>query len=146
MGLDLAESMRLQAVDALANIRTRRIVVGYLPRNTATLVTNSWRSAKNQQTTRVKCRNGVTDAAVIALATHCPSLKSMNLVYCSNITDAHVSPHVHVMLWSRKAGGIKTSAGNDTSVPSQICPLCARVALDVGCDRFGEASQTPPES
>ena len=61
MGLDLAESMRLQAVDALANIRTRRIVVGYLPRNTATLVTNSWRSAKNQQTTRVKCGNGTTE-------------------------------------------------------------------------------------
>ena len=91
MGLDLAESLRLQAADALANIRTRRIVVGYLPRNTATLVTNSWRSAKNQQTTRVKCRtNGTTDAGIIALATHCPSLTSMDLSHCYNITDAAV--------------------------------------------------------
>ena len=87
MGLDLAESLRLQAVDALANIRTRRIVVGYLPRNTATLVTNSWRSAKNQQTTRVKCGNGTTDAGIIALATHCPSLTSMDLNDCPSITD-----------------------------------------------------------
>ena len=87
MGLDLAESMRLQAADALANIRTRRIVVGYLPRNTATLVTNSWRSAKNQQTTRVKCGNGTTDAGIIALASHCPSLTSMDLGGCFKITD-----------------------------------------------------------
>ena len=90
MGLDLAESLRLQAVDALANIRTRRIVVGYLPRNTATLVTNSWRSAKNQQTTRVKCGNGTSDAGIIALATHCPSLTSMKLSCCYKITDAAI--------------------------------------------------------
>ena len=43
MALALTESLRLQSVDALANPRTRRIVVGFLPRNPATLVTNSWR-------------------------------------------------------------------------------------------------------
>ena len=32
----------------------------------------------------------ITDAAVIALATHCPSLTSINLTCCSNITDAAV--------------------------------------------------------
>ena len=44
MALALTESLRLQSVDALANPRTRRIVVGFLPRNPATLVSNSWRS------------------------------------------------------------------------------------------------------
>ena len=77
--LALTESLRLQTIDALANLCTRRIVVGFLPRNPATLVTNSWRLARDQQTTRVRCRNGITDAAVIALATHCPSLTSMDL-------------------------------------------------------------------
>ena len=116
MALALTESLRLQSVDALANPRTRRIVVGFLPRNPATLVSNSWRSVRNQQTTRVKCKRNstdaavislathcpslndvnlggswyITDAAVIALATHCPSLKSIDLGYCSNITDAAV--------------------------------------------------------
>ena len=90
MALALTESLRLQIVDALANLRTRRIVVGFLPRHPATLVSNLWRSARNQQTHRVKCRNGITDAVVIALATHCPSLKSMSLNTCSNITDAAV--------------------------------------------------------
>ena len=85
MALALTESLRLQTVDALANLRTRRIVVGFLPRNPATLVTNSWRLARDQQTTRVRCRNDITDAAVIALATHCPSL-----TWCTNITDAAV--------------------------------------------------------
>ena len=116
MALALTESLRLQTVDALANPRTRRIVVGFLPRNPATLVSNSWRLARNQQTTRVKCEwnitdaavialahhypsltfirfdacSNITDAAVIALATHCPSLTSINLYRCSNITDAAV--------------------------------------------------------
>ena len=86
-------------------------------------------------------RSCQSDRSCGGVRLHNPKLQAPN-----RITNAHVSPHVHVMLWSRKAGGIKTSAGNDTSVPSQICPLCARVALGVGCDRFGEASQTPPES
>ena len=54
MALALTESLRLQTVDVLANIRTRRIVVGFLSRNPATLVSNSWRLAKNQQTTRLR--------------------------------------------------------------------------------------------
>ena len=56
MALALTESLRLQTLDALANPRTRRIVVGFLPRDPATLVSNSWRLARNQQTTRVKYR------------------------------------------------------------------------------------------
>ena len=89
MALALTESLRLQTVDAVANLRTRRIVVGFLPRNPATLVTNSWRLARDQQTTRVRCRNDITDAAVIALATHCPSLTDIGLSKC-DITDAAV--------------------------------------------------------
>ena len=84
MALALTESLRLQIIDALANLR---IVVGFLPHNPATLVTNSWRSVRNQQTTRVKCKRNSTDAAVISLATHCPSLKSITLDGCSNITE-----------------------------------------------------------
>ena len=53
MALALTESLRLQSVHALAIVDTRRIIVGFLPRNPATLVSNSWRSARNQQTTRV---------------------------------------------------------------------------------------------
>ena len=91
MALALTESLRLQSVDALANPRTRRIVVGFLPRNTATLVTNSWRLARDQQTTRMRCKlNGSTDAAVISLATHCPSLNDVNLGGSWYITDAAV--------------------------------------------------------
>ena len=90
MALALTESLRLQSVDALANLRTRRIVVGFLPRNPATLVTNSWRLARNQQTTRVRCGEAIPDAVVIALATHCRSLTSIRLGYCYNITDAAV--------------------------------------------------------
>ena len=87
MALALTESLRLQSVDALANPRTRRIVVGFLPRNPATLVSNLWRLARDQQTTRMKCRTNITDAAVIALATHCPSLTKVALIGCSGITE-----------------------------------------------------------
>ena len=100
--LALTESLRLETVDVLANLRTRRIVVGFLPRNPATLVTNSWRLAKNQQTTRVKCDDGMTDALVNTLATHCPGLDSINLSYCRDITDEAIAtlreshPGVHI--------------------------------------------------
>ena len=134
-GLDLAESLRLQAVDALANIRTRRIVVGYLPRNTATLVTNSWRSAKNQQTTRVKCGNGTTDAGIIALATHCPSLTSMDLCGCSNITDAAVialATHCPSLTWLGSAGCPNLTAAAVATLRR------AGIGYDFGNDLGGE--------
>ena len=91
MALALTESLRLQTLDALANPRARRIVVGFLPRDPATLVSNSWRLARDQQTTRMRCKWNGTDAAVISLATHCPSLNDVNLYWCSNITKMAVA-------------------------------------------------------
>ena len=64
--------------------------MGFLSRNTATLVSNSWRSARNQQTTCVWCDLDITHAAVIGLTTHCPPPTTMNLNSCSKITDAAV--------------------------------------------------------
>ena len=76
----LTESLRLQIMDFLDNPCTRHIIAGFVNRETATLVTNSWRLARNQQTTRLRCRNGITDATVISrLATHCLSLNDVDL-------------------------------------------------------------------
>ena len=98
--IDLTESLRLQTEDALANPRTRRIVVGFLPRNPATLVTNSWRLARNQQTTRVKCDNGMgssptrahitTDVLICGLVIQLPNLTWIDFTNCWNITDVAV--------------------------------------------------------
>ena len=53
--------------------------MGFLSRNTATLVSSSWRLARNQQTTRVKCHPEITDAAAITLANGCPNLDYIEL-------------------------------------------------------------------
>ena len=60
MALSLTESLRLQTENALANLRARRIIVGFLPRETAILVTKAWRLAKNSQTKRLKCDRGIS--------------------------------------------------------------------------------------
>ena len=86
---DPTESLRLQSQDALASHQSLRSFVGFVERGTATLVSKAWRTARNQQTTRVKCRN-ITDAAVLALAKGCPNLTTVNLYDCANITDAAV--------------------------------------------------------
>ena len=87
MSLVLTESLRLQVQDALAS-DLHHVIVGFLKRDTATLVSKAWRSARNQQTTRVKCRANITDAAVLALAKGCPNLTGIGLSGCANITDA----------------------------------------------------------
>ena len=56
----------------------------------ASLVSKSWRVAKNHQTTRLKCRSTISDAAVQALANSCPNLTTIDLTYCDKITDAAV--------------------------------------------------------
>ena len=43
------------------------MVVGFVERDTATVVCKSWRVERNQQTIRVKCSIHVTDAGVIAV-------------------------------------------------------------------------------
>ena len=86
MALVLTESLRRQSQDALASHQFQEIV-GFLKRNTATLVSKAWRTARNQQTTRVKCHRNITDAAVLALAKHCPNLTTIYLYGCDNITE-----------------------------------------------------------
>ena len=91
MALVLTESLWRQSQDALASHQSRRFIVGFLKRDTATLVSKAWRTARNQQTTRVKCRGNITDAAVLALATHCRNLTYIRLTgFGRNITDAAV--------------------------------------------------------
>ena len=87
MALVLTESLRRQSQDALANHRSRRVIAGFVKRDIATLVSKAWRTARNQQTTRVKCHRNITDAAVIALAEHCPNLTTIGLRGCANITE-----------------------------------------------------------
>ena len=88
--LKVTESLRLQIINVLANPRTRRIVVGFLPRETAILVAKSWRLARNQQTTRLKCNMKIKDEAVIAIANMCGGLTTIDLSDCRNITDKAV--------------------------------------------------------
>ena len=90
MALVLTESLRRQSQDALASHQSLRSIVGFLKRDIATLVSKAWRTARNQQTTRVKCHHNITDAAVLALAKGCPNLTTINLYGCRNITDAAV--------------------------------------------------------
>ena len=90
MALVLTESLRLQSQDALAGHQSRRFIVGFVKRDIATLVSKAWRTARNQQTTRVKCHYNITDAAVLALAKHCRNLTTIYLTGCDNITDAAV--------------------------------------------------------
>ena len=89
MSLVLTESLRLQIQDVLAG-DLRHVIVGFLKRESATLVSKAWRSARYQQTTRVSCRDGITDAVVPALAKSCPNLTTIDLTYCINITDAAI--------------------------------------------------------
>ena len=63
-------------------------IVRFLDRDTATLVSKSWRVAKNQQMIRVECHRNISDAAITALADHCPKLGTINLFRSTNITDA----------------------------------------------------------
>ena len=91
MALSLTESMQLQILDALANLRSRRIIAGFLPRKTAILVAKSWRLAKNQQTTTITLSGNITDKAVMSLADKCPGLTWINLNYCGKLTDKGVA-------------------------------------------------------
>ena len=86
-----AEVERHQIQQALHSHRPRRFIVGFLDRDTATLVAKSWRVAKNQQVTRVKCRSNITDTAIKALANRCPNLTSIDLAGCTNITDTAIT-------------------------------------------------------
>ena len=90
MALVLTESLRRQSQDALASHQSLRSIVGFVKRNTATLVSKSWRTARNQQTTRVKCHY-ITDAAVLALAKGCPNLTDIDLDGCANITKKAIA-------------------------------------------------------
>ena len=90
MALVLTESLRRQSQDALASHQSLRSIVGFVKRDIATLVSKAWRTARNQQTTRVKCHRNITDAALLALAKHCPNLTWIDLTDCANITDAAV--------------------------------------------------------
>ena len=66
--------------------------MGFLDRDTATLVAKSWRVAKNQQVNRVKCRSNITDTAIKALANRCHwNLTSIDLAGCTNITDTVIT-------------------------------------------------------
>eukprot|EP00619_Florenciella_sp_RCC1007_P007219 CAMPEP_0205928770 /NCGR_PEP_ID=MMETSP1325-20131115/24925_1 /ASSEMBLY_ACC=CAM_ASM_000708 /TAXON_ID=236786 /ORGANISM="Florenciella sp., Strain RCC1007" /LENGTH=102 /DNA_ID=CAMNT_0053297885 /DNA_START=51 /DNA_END=355 /DNA_ORIENTATION=+ len=69
-----SDSLRLRIEEVFGFHRPRRMVVGFVERETATVVCKSWRVEKNQQTIHVKCSSHITDAAVIALATHCAKL------------------------------------------------------------------------
>ena len=82
----LTESLRIPSQDALASHQSLRSIVGFVKRDTATLVSKAWRTARNQQTTRVKCHH-TTDAAVLALAEHCPNLTKIFLTDCADITE-----------------------------------------------------------
>ena len=62
--------------------------MAFPPHEIASLVSKSWRVAKNQQTTRLKCHYDITDGAAQALANSCPNLTTVDLYDCANITDA----------------------------------------------------------
>ena len=84
---DFAESLRLQIRGALRVQALRYHILGFLHRDTATLVCVAWRVARNQHTTKVKCNRGITDAGLTAVATHCPNITTIDL-YGTRITDA----------------------------------------------------------
>ena len=105
----------------LAGDAPRRKIVGYVALNVATLVSTSWCALRSQQALCLKCGSGVadavvvrlaerfsaltsidlsgsyeklsiiTDAALTAVAAHCPNLTSIDLRFCCNITDAAVT-------------------------------------------------------
>ena len=82
-----AESLRLQIRGALRVQALRYHILGFLHRDTATLVCVAWRVARNQHTTKVRCNEGTTDAGLTAVATHCPNITDINLE-ATDITDA----------------------------------------------------------
>ena len=83
----LTESLRLQIRGALRVQALRYHILGFLHRDTATLVCVAWRVARNQHTTKVKCNTGITDAGLTAVATHCPNITDIDLSN-TQITDA----------------------------------------------------------
>ena len=83
-----AESLRLQIRGALRIQALRYHILGFLHRDTATLVCVAWRVARNQHTTKVKCNGRITDAGLTAVATHCPNITTMDLSHTYQITDA----------------------------------------------------------
>ena len=87
MESDFAESLRLQIQGALEFEDSRHHILGFLHRDTATLVCVAWRVARNQHTTKVKCNRGITDAGLTAVATHCPNITTIAL-RATQITDA----------------------------------------------------------
>ena len=80
---------------ALSIQRSRFLIIGFVPRHTATLVSKDWCVLKNRQTTTLRVRFGrestVTDAAIAALANGCHNLTTINLDSCTNITDAAIT-------------------------------------------------------
>ena len=99
-----AESLRLQIRGALRVQALRYHILGFLHRDTATLVCVAWRVARNQHTTKVKRNWRITDAGLTAVATHCPNITTIDLrgtqitdagltavaTHCPNITDINL--------------------------------------------------------
>ena len=66
--------------DVVSSYQCRCALVTFIPGDIATLVSKSWRSAKHQQTTRLKCHYQITDGNVKALANEFPKLTEIDLI------------------------------------------------------------------